>query len=190
MKAFSITVVAVSALFFASCSNTDTTVNEEELKDTLDHPMTGYDSIGMKADTVSFLVEAAKGGMAEVHAGNTGKSQATNPRVKKYADMLVKDHSAANEKVKILAASKNVVLPTTVDDMHKQMMAETSEKKGNDFDKAFMQQMVKDHEEDIRKFEDAQGKEQDSAIITFIKGTLPVLRKHLDSANAIVRDLK
>lgn len=190
MKKIFFATMVLSAFSYMSCNNTDTTVNEEELKDTLGHPMTAYDSIGLKQDTVSFLVEAAKGGLAEVHAGNTAKSQATNPRVKKYGDMLVKDHSAANEKVKLLAASKNVVLPTTVDDMHKQMMADASAKKGNDFDKAFMQQMVKDHEEDIRKFEDAQGREKDSAIVTFIKGTLPVLRKHLDSAKAIEKDLK
>jgi putative membrane protein len=50
--------------------------------------------------------------------------------------------------------------------------------------------MVEDHEEDIRKFEDAAKNGRDPDIRAFAAKTLPVLRKHLDAAKKIKKGLK
>ena len=59
----------------------------------------------------SFYKHAAHGGIAEVVAGNLAQQKSTNPKVKDFGAMMVKDHTAANNKLKALADSKGVSLP-------------------------------------------------------------------------------
>jgi putative membrane protein len=131
--------------------------------------------------TSSFLKEAADGGMAEVRLGEMALQKSTNQRVKNFANMMVTDHSGANSKVKSFASERNITLPTDVSDKHKETMDDLMKKEGKDFDKAYVKAMVEDHEKDIKKFEDAEGKVNDATVKNFITATLPVLRTHLDS---------
>src|ERR1700722_15172233 len=61
----------------------------------------------------SFYKHAAEGGIAEVDAGRLAQDKGNSQQVKDFGAMMVKDHSAANEKLQALAASKNITLPTT-----------------------------------------------------------------------------
>jgi len=131
-----------------------------------------------------FLMQAADGGMAEVEAGKMAQKQARDAGVKRFATMMVTDHTAANAKVKSLAATHNVNLPATTSDHHKQMAADMKQKKGADFDKAYMDMMVTDHQATIALFERATGAPDDD-VKQFANETLPKLRMHLDSAQAV-----
>jgi putative membrane protein len=138
----------------------------------------------------SFLVKAANGGMMEVQAGGMAEQKALNASVKDFGSMMVHDHSVANDKVKTLASQRNVSLPGMVGDDEQKMMTDLGKKSGRDFDKAYINSMVKDHEKDIKEFEDAAEKVTDADVKTFINTTLPILRTHLDSAKAIQKRLK
>ena len=131
-----------------------------------------------------FLMQAADGGMAEVEAGKMAQKQARDAGVKRFATMMVTDHTAANTKVKSLAATHNVTLPAAPSDHHKQMAADMKQKKGADFDKAYMDMMVTDHQTTIALFEKATGAPDDD-VKQFANETLPKLRMHLDSAQAV-----
>jgi len=147
-------------------------------------------TVATDEETSAFLVKAANGGMAEVQLGQTAEQKATDAGVKKFAAMMVHDHSGANEKVKTLAAQRNVTLPAVVGDDMKKIMDDLSKKTGRDFDKAYVFEMVKDHENDIDLFENAEGKVNDSEVKAFITNTLPTLRMHLDSVKALQKKMK
>ena len=70
------------------------------------------------------------------------------------------------------------------------MVDDLSKKSGRDFDRAYMNAMVKDHQEDIKAFETAEKKVTDTEVKAFISNTLPILHIHLDSAKAIQKRLK
>lgn len=141
-------------------------------------------------ESSSFLVKAANGGMAEVESGQMAQQKGTNQKVKDFASMMVHDHSAANDEVKMLAAKRNITLPDSVSDEKKQKAMELGKRTGKDFDKNFIATMVKDHEETIDLFEKASGNVKDSEVKTFVDNTLPKLRMHLDSAKAIQKVIK
>ncbi|HXR80973.1 MAG TPA: DUF4142 domain-containing protein, partial [Saprospiraceae bacterium] len=107
-----------------------------------------------------------------------------------FGSMMVHDHSAANEKVKALAAQRNVTLPAAVSEESQKDIKDCSAKTGKDFDKAYMTAMVKKHEATIDMFEKAANDSKDSDVKTFINNTLPKVREHLDSAKAIRKNLK
>ncbi len=75
---------------------------------------TTADSAVMSSDTVSdamdedteFMNEAASGGMMEVELGQLAANKAVSADVKKFAKMMVDDHTKANNELKSLADSK------------------------------------------------------------------------------------
>lgn len=136
-----------------------------------------------------FAMKAASGGMMEVTLGQLAQQKATNQRVKDFGAMMVSDHSKANTELSNIAAAKGLTLPSTME-KHQQHIDDLSKKEGNDFDKAYMKMMTKDHEKDIMAFEKAASGSSDSTIKGFAKRTLPVLRMHFDSAKAIQQSLK
>src|SRR5579864_8800068 len=69
--------------------------------------------LGADSPDASFYKNAAEGGMAEVELGNLAQKNGKSQSVKDFGAMMVKDHSAANEKLKSVAAAKNVALPSS-----------------------------------------------------------------------------
>jgi putative membrane protein len=137
------------------------------------------------SESADFFVKAADGGMAEVAAGKLAQEKATNPKVKEFASMMVTDHTGANSGLKELASKKNVTLPDTVSTDHQKSAADLGKKTGKDFDKAYMDMQVKDHEKTVDLFKDGSKNVKDTELKAFIDQTLPKLQAHLDAAKAL-----
>ena len=132
-----------------------------------------------------FIMEAASGGMMEVQAGQLAAQNAGNDRVKSFGNMMVQDHTNANNELKALATSKNITLPDSMMTKHRKHIDMLKTKTGKDFDKAYMNMMVMDHNEDVSKFQSESKNAKDPDLKAFASKTVPVLRTHLDSAKAI-----
>ncbi|WPU95660.1 DUF4142 domain-containing protein [Mucilaginibacter sabulilitoris] len=137
-----------------------------------------------------FAVKAANGGMAEVELGQLAQEKSKDARVKSFGAMMVADHSKANDELKALATSKNITLPAAPGEDEQKLKADLSEKSGKDFDKAYIEAMLKDHQKDVKEFEDARSKVKDPDLLTFIDKTLPVLKKHLQHVETISKEIK
>jgi putative membrane protein len=139
----------------------------------------------VQADASNFAVEAANGGMMEVELGKIAQEKASNPRVKAFGAMMVKDHTEAGNNLKEIATTLNIALPDSVSNDTKKEIDKMKMKKGRDFDKAYVSMMVDDHKKDIAEFRKCADNCSDSTIKSFASNTLPVLMKHLDSIQAI-----
>ena len=145
---------------------------------------TNMDHSGQFKDQ-DFVKEASSGGLMEVELGKYAQQHAMNARVKNFGAMMVRDHTKANEELKSIAATKNMTLPSTMEDKHREMMSDIQKKTGGDFDKAYIKEMVDDHEKDVDKFKKQAEKGVDPDLKTFASKTLPVLLMHQDSAKKI-----
>jgi putative membrane protein len=125
-----------------------------------------------------FATEAAVGGLYEVQAGELAQKKGSAS--KQLGAEMIKDHSKANEELKQLASSKGITLPTTLDAKHAGKIEKLSKLEGAEFDKAYLDEMQKDHKKDISLFEDASKNATDPDLKAFATKTLPVLRKHLE----------
>jgi putative membrane protein len=103
---------------------------------------------------------------------------------------MVKDHTKANDELKALAARKGVTLPADEGADNKKMFDTLAAKKGKDFDKAYITDMVKDHEKDVAEFEKESKDAQDPDLKTWATATLPTLQDHLKVAKEIAAKLK
>jgi putative membrane protein len=137
----------------------------------------------------SFMKDAAEGGLAEVELGKIAAKNAENPEVKKFGQMMVTEHTKANEELKALAAKKNVQLPAAPES-YKSDIDSMSKMKGADFDRDYVDMMVDDHEATIADFEAQAKNSSDPDVKAFAEKSLPVLRKHLETIKAIQAKLK
>jgi putative membrane protein len=135
-------------------------------------------------------MKAALGGLAEVAGGQTAAGTASSADVRNFGSRMVQDHSKANEELKQLATLKGVSLPTQLDAGHKKILDEIAKKTDTAFDKAYMADMVKDHEEDVAEFQKQSTSAQDPDLKIWVTKTLPTLQEHLKMAKAISAKLK
>jgi putative membrane protein len=133
----------------------------------------------------SFIKSAAEGGMSEVELGQLAQQKATNPAVKDFGAMMVTDHTAANDKLKALAASKQVALPESPSLMQKASKSKLDMMSGDSFDKSYVKGMIDDHKADIKEFQKEATEGKDPEVKAFAVATLPTLKKHLQKIQAI-----
>lgn len=178
----SILYFLMSALMLTSvsCGNSgrddSTEVAEDQNEEQLDN---------RADDDADFAVEAADLGLMEVQLSTTALTKASAPQVKQFAQMMVDDHTKANNELKALAQQKNITLPTTVGNENQRKLDNINEKTGADFDKEYMDQMVKDHKEAIDEFEDQAENGKDTEIKSWASSKLATLRHHLQEAERI-----
>lgn len=138
-----------------------------------------------KSPDESFYKDAAEGGMAEVELGQMAQQKGQSQAVRDFGARMVKDHSAANEKLKSVAGQKGIELPTSPGMSQKASAAKLKMLSGDSFDKSYIKGMVKDHEDDIAKFEKEASSGQDPDARAFASATLPTLKTHLSMIRSI-----
>lgn len=141
-------------------------------------------------DDARFMVRAASGGMAEVEMGNIAVKKAHNANVRAFGAMMVTDHSKANKVLTALADSDRVSLPQYPGKDEEKLSDNLMKKTGNDFDVAYVDAMVKDHQDDIKDFEKEIKNAKGADVKAFAQNTLPVLQKHLNAIMAIQDSMK
>jgi putative membrane protein len=137
----------------------------------------------------SFLEKAAKDSAAEVEAGKIAASKGSSDEVKKFGERMVQDHGKAADELKQLAQSKGLDLPDTVDRKHEREAKSLERKSGADFDRAYMSQMVKDHQADLKAMQKAAKDAKDPDVKAFAEKTTGVIQEHLDMARQIAADV-
>ncbi len=132
-----------------------------------------------------FMKSAAEGGISEVELGQLAQEKAASPAVHKFGARMVKDHSAANDKLKALAGTKDVKLPESSSVMQQASKAKLNLLSGDSFDKSYIKGMVDDHKDDIKEFQKESSSGKDPEVKAFAEATLPTLREHLKMIQSI-----
>ena len=143
-----------------------------------------------KTPDTDFLNKAGQGGMAEVELGKLAVAKAQSPEVKAFGQKMIDDHSKANNELKELAVRKNFVVPSDVSPSQKSMIEKLGKLSGADFDKAYVDAMVDDHETDVKLFKDEADGGKDGDVKAWAGKTLSTLQMHLDMIKGIKAKMK
>src|SRR5262249_48041958 len=95
----------------------------------------------------------------------------------------------ANAELAAIAKQEGIPVPTAMDEKHRKEISKLTEKRGMDFDEAYMKLMVSDHETDVDEFRH-EAKENKTEIDRFAAKTLPTLESHLTQAKTVRDSLK
>jgi len=141
-----------------------------------------------KSPDGAFFKHAAEGGIAEVEAGQLAQDKGGSQAVKDFGAMMVKDHSAANDKLKAVAAAENITLPTSSSVSQMASKAKLEVLTGDTFDKSYIKGQVKAHEQTVALFKKEIASGTDAQAKAFATDTLPTLRAHLKKIRQIATD--
>jgi putative membrane protein len=133
-----------------------------------------------------FIKEAIQGNLAEVKVGQLAQDKGASQQVKEFGAELVKDHGMANQNATQVAQQMNVTAPDAPGMKQKAVYTKLAALSGKQFDREFAKSMVKDHKEDIAKYQKEAS--QSGPAADYAKQTLPKLRDHLKMAEALTAD--
>jgi len=185
--------------FSSAIAQVDDTVSKDTLN-TKSSTITGPGTINtgtstnkgvLSADTAVsvFVLQAASGSDKEIQLGKLAQTRAQAKSVKSFAAKMIKDHMRANTELKKIALRKKIIIPGNQggDKTAGGLLKNIS---GSDFDKAYMDMMVNDHEVTVGLFEKAATGLSDPEVRAFAEKMLPILKHHYDMAKALLEKLE
>lgn len=152
-----------------------------------DRPAGNVPVIGdlLKSDAAEFAQKAMDDGKAEVALARLALRNSENAQVEEFANLMIKDHGAANQKLEKIVAAENIRLSSKPDDKVTDMEQKLATLKGSDFDRAYAKHMAEDHQDAVDLFEDYSEDGDNPKLKDFAAKTLPTLRAHLAKAKAL-----
>jgi putative membrane protein len=132
-----------------------------------------------------FVQQAAHSGGNEVKLAQLAVTKARDKGVKELAEMLVKDHTAANESLKAAAKTADIIISEKADPKADEKYARLEQMAATGFDNAFLDEMQHCHNRSIALHEAGRKVAKNQAVIAHIDKTLPVIRTHLEKITAL-----
>jgi putative membrane protein len=153
-------------------------------------PATGASPKPGETQDAGFIQKAGAGGLAEVELSRMAVGQAESPEVKRFAQQMLDAHISSNKELGLIAARQNQKLPAQMDNDHLKVRGRLESLSGKEFDRAYVDAMVKDHQKMASLLEGAKGTSSDSSVQKFARNTLPVVQEHLQLAESLAGKLR
>lgn len=171
--------VVLAAIAVVGCDNDDDySTGTTGGSATVDSSGRATDQQG-QMDAQTFVNMAASGGLYEVESSRLALEKTTDPEEKKFAQQMIDDHSKANDELKQIAQSKNLTVPSEMNEKHRTLLGALQKAQGTTLTNTYHQQQLGAHEETIALFERASQQLGDSELKSFAQKTLPKLQEHL-----------
>jgi putative membrane protein len=140
-------------------------------------------------NALNFIDNAIDGGRTEIKLSTIAQRMSQNQEVTGFAKMMIDDHSKAITELKKIRKKELVNPDDMISPAHRKMIDSISKFTGSQFDKAYMEQMVIDHEKTVTLFNDAS-RDRNGTVQSFARKMLPTIQTHLNSAKTIDAYLK
>jgi putative membrane protein len=103
-------------------------------------------------DDKKFLTMAAQSDQNEIALSKSAEQKATNPAVKAFAEKMITEHTQMTASMKPFVDAWGLTPPAGPDADHQKELDKLNGLSGNDFDKAYMKDMVSDHSKALSAF--------------------------------------
>lgn len=131
------------------------------------------------------LMRLAQSDMAEIAAGKMAAQKASSPEVKKFGEHMVEEHTQMLEEGRKIAEAKGVQPPAPPDKKHQAALKKLEQQSGEAFDRQFMTQMVKDHEDALKLAEKTAKDANDPQLKAHAEKGAPHIKEHLQQARKL-----
>lgn len=153
MKKFCLASLAVAAMLGTACNRSNNAASNGTAG------TSGRVESNASMGDRDFVQDVTRMNAAEVDVSRLAVDKSGSPDVKKFAQMMVDDHTAAGAKLSGVATQNGIDAPAGPDDAHRDLREKLSARQGLDFDKDYMDAMVGDHEKLVDKLESRIDKE-------------------------------
>jgi putative membrane protein len=154
----------------------------------MDQANTGQDptSTAVLADK-AFVRKALEGGMTEIQLGQLALQKSSNDDVKQFAQKMIDDHTKLGDEMKQVGQQMGIKAPDSPSSKDKSAMAKLQALSGDDFDKAYIKDMVKDHQQDAKDFKQEAQTTTNPALKSVVVQGQQVIDEHLQMIQQIAQ---
>ncbi len=139
-----------------------------------------------------FVEEMLADGTAEVELGRLVQQKSKNSEVRKFAAMLIEDHTKAGAELTEVATTANIVPRADAGDRDadNDLRERLGKLSGAEFDREYIKAMIDDHEKHVDEAEDQADDATNDHVKQWAAKALPTLKKHLEQARQIHEKLE
>jgi putative membrane protein len=137
-----------------------------------------------------FVQKATSSGLAEVAAAQLAQQRSASPQVRQFADRMIADHTPANSELQEIAGEEDIPLPSQPAAKDAAAVQRLRGLNGTAFDRAYAQDQLSNHQQDIALFRREATSGQDPELKAFAQKTLPILQQHLQLAQVLSSTLR
>ena len=142
--------------------------------------------INPKPDCDRYFVRKAEDGhMLEAALGERAAEWAASADVKNFGQMMAKYNTLAGNRLLEIAKNNSLEAPTDMDREDQEALLHLVEMKGRDFDREYMNQVVRDQKQNVKLFERMADEADNPDLRNYARQTIPALREHLRTAREI-----
>lgn len=132
-----------------------------------------------------YFRDMAQDNMFEVQTGKLAQQRARSDEAKKFGERMVEDHGKMLEEQRTMAKSKKVSMPKEPNRQQQAALKKLQGVKGEQFDAAYMSEMVNDHEKAVKLLKEAAQNARDAELKAMVEKATPVIEEHLQMAKEI-----
>jgi putative membrane protein len=136
---------------------------------------------------IVWLQTSAEGDVFEIRGGKMALGKSHNPKVRKLAATLVKDHTKSLHETEMVAKELGVDVPMTPSPTERWQLEEIAEMRGAEFNHDYSELEVLDHIQDIQEAKDEVELGCNTKVQSLAKQDIPVLQYHLRLAREALR---
>ena len=125
------------------------------------------------------------GGLTEIALGKLAVDKGSSDAVKQFGQKLIDDHTKANDEFKQLATAGGMKIPDELDSKHQSRVDKLAKLSGAEFDKAFIKDQQKYHQQNMRDFQDEAKYGSVLQVKDLASKSLPTLQQHLELAKEL-----
>lgn len=141
--------------------------------------------VKLSAKEAEMVMMFGSGNAGEVRLAELALKNSENPEVKEYAQMMITDHSKANDELAQVAKNHNIDFPPAPPAADVEMSKTLLDVKGAAFDKAYMGEVVTGHTNALAAYKKAKGEAKDHLFKEYVDQTEPTVAEHLKKAKEI-----
>lgn len=182
MKSFVLSLILIIVgLTFQGCQNANhnSEMGKGEMVDTA--KIDGRLKLENEIQTAMFIETVAMNNMLKVELGELAVEKASNPGVKSFGKLILRDHKDMDQDLNTLAVARGLKLSDFLGEKHLAQVEQMADMKTSYFEKLYMKMMIERYNKDIALFKSAR-KSPDTAISSFARKFLPVLEIQRDTA--------
>jgi putative membrane protein len=139
----------------------------------------------LSAQDAKWLRYAAQDNQGEIQLCLLAEKRAQRLAVRAFARLMVDDHVQIESQLASVASDNPDLLPNDFGQDSQKTLTKLQPLQGPEFDREFIKAQIEDHTNDIKKFTMELESTQNTDIRRYAAMTLPLLRQHLQLAQAV-----
>ncbi|NJO43548.1 MAG: DUF4142 domain-containing protein [Cyanobacteria bacterium RU_5_0] len=135
-----------------------------------------------------FILMAAQGNNAEIQMSQLALQRSSNDNVQQYAEMMIQEHTAANQQLEQIAAQRGITIPSNASGFDTAVLEKLAQVPDTTFDQAYMEAQVNAHLKSGAIYRTAVQQADETEVQNYALTILPRIQEHLEIASEMVAD--